>query len=118
MSNIPAGQSDSSLEQLLKVVGTLSERVRGMNKIKGSSQRYVGAVVAGRQVWGGVSREDMRIELKELQEQERRQCSVVLRGFNSNNQDLARRKFVDICELLGIGHRAEWIDWNWKYWVV
>ena len=44
------------------------------------------------------------MELKGLQEQERRQCSVVLRGFNSNNQDLVRRKFVDICELLGIGH--------------
>ena len=56
------------------------------------------------------TREVMRIEWQELYEQERRQCSVILRCFNAVNQDDANRKFVDICALLSVSNRIEWVD--------
>ena len=64
----------------LGFVGSLSGRVREMmDKIEKNSQSHGGDVGSGRLAWKGVSREDMRV----LHEQEKKQSSVVLRGFNS-----------------------------------
>ena len=42
------------------------------------------------------------MELKELQDQEQRQHSVIMRGFGTNDVDLAKKKFEDICLFLNI----------------
>ena len=106
-SNFPAGQSDSALEQLLKVAGTLSARVARvrelMSKIEEISESRGTAVDVHRQAGSSsTSREVMLLELRELYEQERRQCSVILRGFNAVNQNDVKRKFADICVLLSV----------------
>ena len=62
-------------------------------------------VCTGKQAAGSsnMSREDnMRIELRDSYEQERRQCSVILIGFNAVNQDDVKNEFVDICVLISI----------------
>ena len=103
-NSVPLNQSGSSVEQLLKVVGALSGKVREMmNKIEGYNRSH-GDVGAGELASKNWSREDMRIELRELHEQEKRQCSVVLRGFSSTSQEVVKRKFVDICVLLNVGN--------------
>ena len=103
-SNFPAGQSDSALEQLLNVAGTLSGRVRKlMSKIDKIRESLGSTVDMHRQAGSSsTSRKVMRIELRELYEQKRRQCSVILRGFNAVNQNDVKRKFVDICVLLSV----------------
>ena len=58
---------------------------------------------AGRQAVGGLSRESVQMELKELQEQEKRQNSVVLRGFQTDDDRLLRRKLDDVCLFLEVG---------------
>ena len=45
----------------------------------------------------------MRVELRELHEQETRQSSVDLRGFKSADQDIVKKKYDDICALLNVG---------------
>ena len=71
----------SAFEQHLNVVGVLSKRVgEMMDRINETSHRFEPQSTSDRKT-GIVSREAMRMELKELQEQERRQCSVILRGF-------------------------------------
>ena len=78
----------SAFNQLLNVVGVLSKRVgEMMDKIRERSQSSVDGVVGRR------SREAMRIELKKLQDQERRQHSVILRGFRTNDGDLVKKSF-------------------------
>ena len=57
-----------------------------------------------------MSRENIRIELRELYEQDRRQCSVILGGFNAVNQDDVKRKFVDMCVATCWFNRIEWIE--------
>ena len=80
----PAGTS--SFDQLLKIVGVLSRRVSEMiSKQEVISHKFVRA---GEQAVGGLSRESVQIELRELQEREKRQNSVVLRGFQTDDDRL------------------------------
>ena len=81
-ANVACGQSGllSAFDQLLKVVGALSKKVGEMaSELEGISNGRVGS--RDQTVGRDASREAMRSELKELQEQERRQCSIILRGF-------------------------------------
>ena len=44
----------------------------------------------------------MQIELRELQEREKRQNSVVLRGFQTDDDRLSQQK-LDVCLFLDVG---------------
>ena len=107
LTGVPADQSGSSFDQLLRIVGSLSGRVREMmDKIERNSQNH--DVGSGRLAWKGMSRDDMRVELREMHEQEKRQSSVVLRGFNSANQDIVKKKY-DMCIAKSWSCFIEWI---------
>ena len=104
VTGVPADQSGSLLDQLLRVVGSLSGRVREMtDKIERNRVMVVMLVRGSWLAWKGMSREDMRVQFRELHEQEKRQTSVVLKGFNSADQDIVKKKFDDICALLNVG---------------
>ena len=88
-------------DQLFKIVVVLSRRVGEMSsKLQKFSQQRGRAM--GDLVEGNVSRELVRIELRELQEQQRRQNSFVLRSFQTNDI-LLRRMFSNIYSFLGVG---------------
>ena len=90
----------SSLDWLLKIVAVLSRRESEMaGKLEAISHR---CERAGEQAVGGLSRESVQIELRELQERERRQNSIVLRGCQTDNDRLLRRK-LDVCLFLDVG---------------
>ena len=88
----------SSFDHLLKIVGVLSRRVNEMaSKLEVISHR---CEKAGEQAVGSQLRESVQIELRELQEHERRQNSVVLRDFQTNRslyiqRDLTYRQWQD-----------------------
>ena len=44
----------------------------------------------------------MRGELRELYEQEKRQCSIILRGFQTEDVEVIRKKVRDICLILNV----------------
>ena len=46
----------------------------------------------------------MQIELKELQELDRSQCSVILRGFQVENKVAVMRRLAEICMFLNVGN--------------
>ena len=77
--------------------------MRDIRKIGRNSLRYGGDVDLEKFAWKGVPREDMRAQLRELYEQQKRHSSVVLRGLNSANQGIVKRKFDALCMLLNAG---------------
>ena len=96
----------SAFDQLLKVVGILSKRVGEMTKPEfRQKSRNVNVAESG-----CLSREEIRGELRELYEQEKRQCSIILRGFQTEDVEGIRNEVrkiylilnVDVVELDGL----------------
>jgi len=97
----------SAFKQLLVAVGSLTRRVDELashciSAPVGDAASGLHALSSARNS-ASVSREEVRLELKELQEQHRRQNSVILRGFQVETANAVREKFAGVCVALDVG---------------
>jgi hypothetical protein len=97
-----------AFEQLLKVVGSLVGEMKGMmmlmnekreEKISNKKESDMQGVSG---VTTQLSRSDVLEEVRELNEREKRKCSIIMHGFGCECVDDAVLKFDVICEVLGL----------------
>ena len=96
----------SAFNQLLVAVGSLTKRVDEISRRfeSASTSRNVDASHVGPAAYEAtVSREVIRVELRELHEQDRRHDSIVLRGFRTGSAETLREKFMRACLALDVG---------------
>jgi hypothetical protein len=104
-------EQSSVFSQLLRVVGELGSQVRAMNTKLSSPGAVHGlealadrpAAPLGRSPAAPLNSLDLRVELRELAEQDKRKTSVILRGFNAPDVDCLQQRFDEICQALSVG---------------
>ena len=101
-----AGDVTAGYAQLLRLVGCLVNQVRGLvDSSSGNSGNVTNLNGPHVRVSSDVkiSRDAIFTEVRELNERDKRKCSIILQGFDCESVNDVCEKFNSICQVLNVG---------------